>query len=63
VIVTSIGGLQFPLQFVASPQAIHATLQWAVGSAKSPTKPVAKSPGLPRDESDGDDDSRYMPKG
>ena len=57
VLVTSLGGLHFPLQYLASQQAFHATLQWAVGSANSPSKAVAKSGKEPPD-----DDSRYMPK-
>jgi len=58
VTVTSVGGLRFPLPYMPAPQNFHATLQKAVATAKSPSKPVRKAAA-----SAADDDSRYMPKG
>lgn len=57
VIVTSVGGLHFPLQYIRSPQNFHATLQRAVREAKNPA-PVASKVASPVPN----DDSRYMPK-
>lgn len=57
VIVTSVGGLRFPLRYLASPQKFHAILQKAVAGAKSPAGSTPKPPS-PRTS---DDDSRYMP--
>lgn len=57
VIVTSVGGLHFPLRYISSPQNFHATLQRAVREAKDRTVPVSKPV-----TSVPDDDSRYMPK-
>jgi len=55
--VTSLGGLRFPLRYVASPIGFHAALQQAVAAAKSPVNPSPPpaSTGL-------HDDSPYMPK-
>jgi uncharacterized membrane protein YdbT with pleckstrin-like domain len=58
VTVTSVGGLQFPLRYIGSPQDFHAILQQAVAAAKSSIPPAIKSVTPPQD-----DDSRYMPKG
>ena len=56
VIVTSVGGLQFPLRYIRSPRSFHAILQKAVNDAKRPVLMNKASGPLP------DDDSRYMPK-
>lgn len=58
-IVTSVGGLRFPLRYIASPQTFHATLQKAVADAKTAGKASAKIP----TPSVQDGDSRYMPRG
>lgn len=57
LIVTSIGGLRFPLRYIGSPQDFHATLQRAVNDAKRPVQPVRTVSTPPQD-----DDSHYMPK-
>ncbi|MGA3141772.1 MAG: PH domain-containing protein [Verrucomicrobiota bacterium] len=58
VIVTSVGGLRFPLRYIGSPQNFHATLQQAVNNAKRPVPPANKVSTPPPD-----DNSRFMPKG
>jgi hypothetical protein len=58
VIVTSVGGLRFPLRYICSPQSFHATLQRAVNDAKRPVQLVSKVSTPPPDV-----DSRYMPPG
>ncbi|MGB7767650.1 MAG: PH domain-containing protein [Verrucomicrobiia bacterium] len=58
VIVTSVGGLRFPLRYITSPQNFHATLQKAVTDAKSSDGSSSKPPARPAP----DDDSRFMPK-
>ena len=57
VIVTSVGGLRFPLRYIGSPQNFHANLQQAVNNAKRPVTTVNKISPPPLS-----DDSRYMPK-
>lgn len=57
VTVTSVGGLSFPLQYIAAPQNFHALLQQTVAMVKAPAKPGRRTSSLPPD-----DDSRYMPK-
>jgi hypothetical protein len=57
VIVTSVGGLRFPLRYIGSPQNFHANLQQAVNNAKRPVTAVNKVSPPPLS-----DDSRYMPK-
>lgn len=64
VAVTSVGGANFPLSFIGSPQQFHSKIQQAVTAAKgSPkavfakTPEVTVSPAIPTN-----DDSRYMPK-
>jgi Bacterial PH domain len=56
IIVTGLGGTQYPLRFIGSPREFHVALQQAMQTAKAPPRPTASQP-LP------DDDSRYMPKG
>ncbi|MGA2175359.1 MAG: PH domain-containing protein [Verrucomicrobiota bacterium] len=60
VTVTTVGGADFPLLFIGSPQSFHSTLQKAVLNAKKSARPIPKLPGSgsPSD----DDDSRYKPK-
>ena len=58
VIVTSVGGLRFPLRYIGSPQSFHATLQRAVNDAKRPVQSERRVSTPPPD-----DESRYMPKG
>ena len=57
VIVTSTGGLRFPLRYIGTPQNFHRILQQAVNEAKNPVPPISKVPDL-----QVSDDSRYMPK-
>jgi hypothetical protein len=57
VMVTTLGGIHFPLRYIVSPQSFHATLQRAVVNAKSSIKSANKSASSPPN-----DDSRYMPK-
>jgi hypothetical protein len=56
VIVSSLGGLRFPLRFIAKPQIFHATLQIALTDAKTGNRPSPRPPTPPPD------DSRYMPR-
>jgi hypothetical protein len=57
VTVTSVGGLRFPLRYLATPAEFHTFLQKAITAAKSPAQPATKLPVQPTS-----DDSRYMPK-
>ena len=56
VAVSTLGGLQFPLRFIGKPHVFHAALQRAVADAKAPSRPPAKAPSQPLD------DSRYRPR-
>jgi uncharacterized membrane protein YdbT with pleckstrin-like domain len=58
VIVTSVGGLRFPLRYIGEAQNFHAKLQQAVKDAKRPAQ-AGKKVSVSRP----DDDSRYLPKG
>jgi uncharacterized membrane protein YdbT with pleckstrin-like domain len=54
VVVSSVGGMHFPLAYLPNPQLFYAELQKAVAAAKLP-----KAAPPPRREAD---DSRFMPK-
>ncbi|MBI1178723.1 PH domain-containing protein [bacterium] len=57
VMVTSVGGLRFPLRYLAAPQMFHAAIQRAVQAARADVVPNRKTY-VPAPH----DDSRYMPK-
>ncbi len=60
VMVSTVGGANFPMWFIGSPQGFHATLQTAVLSAKNS---IGRMPKPPRATlASQDDESRYMPK-
>lgn len=57
ILVTSVGGKEFPLRYIGTPKIFHKDLQNAVSTAKMP------SPGIKPPAPPADDNSRFMPKG
>ena len=58
IVVTTVGGSNFPLRYVGAPKQFHSFLQQAVADAKAPRRSLAAKPQAPPP-----DDARYMPKG
>jgi len=61
VMVTTVGGVGFPLRFIGSPQNFHSALQTAVLNVKRSGRRTPKLPEIPAPSEY--DDSRYKPKG